>query len=154
MQLYSIRNMRFPKQLQLTVQGSVSTLAGIVTGINYRNKKQKRRRIGMLESTTDHSQCIDELINSKAKYPYYYWFIWIFFLISLAAILTFNLFHDMPLTETGLSDTISNRTQHAVNHNALMETREFGQQIFLPAGRAGSPLANNQPERHRTGIIN
>ncbi len=110
----------------------------------------------MPESITHHSQCIDELINSKAKYPYYYWFIWIFFLMSMAAILTFNLFHDMPLTETGLSGTISHRTQHTVNHNVPMETREFGQQIFLPAERerAGSPLANNQPERHRTGIIN
>ncbi len=109
----------------------------------------------MPENLTDHSQCIDELIISKEKYPYYYWFIWIFFLMSLAAFLTFNLLHDMPFNETGLSNTITHRTRHAANYNDLTENEAFGRKIFLSTEHSGLPIANNhQPERHRAGIIN
>lgn len=109
----------------------------------------------MPKSIRDHSRCIDELIISKEKYPYYYWFIWILFLMSLAAFLTFNLLHDMPFNETTRSNTITQRTRYTANYNDLIEYEAFGQKIFLSTGHSKPPIANNhQLDRHRAGIIN
>lgn len=97
----------------------------------------------MPENISDHNQCIDELISNKENYPYYYWLAWIFFLMSLTAVLSFNLFHDMTLSESGLSNSLSHKVQHTANHKGLLKTEISGPKIFLSTERRGLPPINN-----------
>ncbi len=90
----------------------------------------------------DSPDCIEKLISKQEKYPYYYWFIWIFFLVLFAGALGVRASNNFDIKQDSIKSEREDRQEISKNnaYSLIMNKAKSEQKFLIKALEQYKPI--------------